>query len=274
MVGTAGRVRELLEEGAFCLHLCKSVCLDELDRSFLPELRRIFGFLTHACQTLLFHASLKGSLLEDLKEPMRDAVIIHAAQRIATRSDVRYAAEFVRSGEKNVFVVRSCLNQTAPPVLIVCRSEKNVDFLQEYFLLKGIDSVSVTGDRSPQERDRALRAFSDGKADVLICTDAVLADETVREVNHVIHYDIPSDYAVFVNRLKSLRANGISTALVGSSAPQKAVVEMKLLLLKTGREIPDWMQQVKDESGIPSVQSNRCLWCGSRSHYIVNCPQL
>lgn len=273
-MGTAGRVRELLEEGELSLHICKVVCLDELDRSFLTELNRIFGFITHVHQTLLFHSALKGSLLEDLKEQLRDPVIINAAQRVRTRSDVKYAVEFMKSSEKNVFVVRNCLNQTAPPVLIVCRNEKNVDFLQEYFLLKGIDSVSITNARTPQEKDSALDAFREGKADVLICTDAALGDETIKEVNHVIHYDLPSDYAVFAERLHFLRSNGISTALVGSSAPQKAVVEMKLLLLKTGRKIPDWLQQVKDETGIPSVQSNRCLWCGSRNHYIVDCPQL
>ena len=260
-MGTAGRVRELLEEGELSLHICKVVCLDELDRSFLTELNRIFGFITHVHQTLLFHTALKGSLLEELKEQLHDPVVINAAQRVRTRSDVKY-------------VVRNCLNQTAPPVLIVCRNEKNVDFLQEYFLLKGIDSVSITNTRTPQEKDSALDAFREGKADVLICTDAALGDETIKEVNHVIHYDLPSDYALFAERLHFLRSNGVSTALVGSSAPQKAVVEMKLLLLKTGRKIPDWLQQVKDETGIPSVQSNRCLWCGSRNHYIVNCPQL
>ena len=214
------------------------------------------------------------SLLEDLNEQLRDPVIINAAQRVRTRSDVKYAVEFMKSSEKNVFVVRNCLNQTAPPVLIVCRNEKNVDFLQEYFLLKGIDSVSITNTRTPQEIQTALDSFREGRADVLICTDSALGDETIREVNHVIHYDLPSEYSAFVNRLNYLCPNGISTALVGSSAPQKAVVEMKLLLLKTGRQLPDWLQKVPDESGIPSVQSNRCLWCGSRNHHIVNCPQL
>lgn len=273
-MGTAGRVRELLDEGELALHTCKAICIDELDRSFLSELRRIFGFIPHVHQTLLFHSSLKASLLEDLKEQLRDPVTIYASQRVKTRSDVRYVVEFVKSSEKNVYVVRTCLNQTAPPVLIVCRNEKNVDFLQEYFLLKGIDSVSITNTRTPQEIQTALDSFREGRADVLICTDSALGDETIREVNHVIHYDLPSEYSAFANRLNYLCPNGISTALVGSSAPQKAVVEMKLLLLKTGRQLPDWLQKVPDESGIPSVQSNRCLWCGSRNHHIVNCPQL
>ena len=256
------------------LHICKAICLDEIDRSYLSELSRLFSFFSHTHQTLLFHSSFQSAMLEDTKRWLSDPVVINATQRDKIRCDVQYDVDYVKENERNVFVVRSCLNKTAPPVLIVCRSEKNVDFLHEYFLLKGIDTVSMTSSVSPQEKSRALQAFRDKKADVLVCTDSSLGTESLPEVRHVIHFDLPSESRLFVNRLKSLRPKGISTALIGPSTPQNAVVNMKLLLVKIGQPLPDWLLQVRDNSGIPSVPATCCLWCGSRRHRIVNCPQL
>lgn len=256
------------------LHICKAICLDEIDRSYLSELNRLFSFFSHTHQTLLFHSSFQSAMLEDTRKWLSDPIVINATQRDEIRCDIQYDVEYVKENERNVFIVRSCLNKTAPPVLIVCRSEKNVDFLHEYFLLKGIDTVSMTSSMSPQEKSRALQTFRDKKADVLVCTDSSLGAESLPEVRHVIHFDLPSESRFFVNRLKSLRPKGISTALIGSSTPQDAVVNMKLLLVKIGQSLPEWLLQVKDNSGIPSVPATRCLWCGSRYHRIVNCPQL
>ena len=200
------------------LHICKAICLDEIDRSYLSELNRLFSFFSHTHQTLLFHSSFQSAMLEDTRKWLSDPIVINATQRDEIRCDIQYDVEYVKENERNVFIVRSCLNKTAPPVLIVCRSEKNVDFLHEYFLLKGIDTVSMTSSMSPQEKSRALQTFRDKKADVLVCTDSSLGAESLPEVRHVIHFDLPSESRFFVNRLKSLRPKGISTAPYSGSS--------------------------------------------------------
>ena len=112
------------------------------------------------------------------------------------------------------------------------------------------------------------------KIDILIATDYSRNDITYPPVNHVINYDIPSDFTLYLKRLNCVKENGISTTFISPATPEIALRELKYYLLKTKQKIPEAMKLLKNEKEIVVEKGNTCLWCGRNGHSILNCPKL
>jgi ATP-dependent RNA helicase DDX41 len=108
--------------------------------------------------------------------------------------------EFVKSEARIVYLLE-CLQKTPPPVLIFSEKKADVDEIEEYLLLKGVEAVGIHGGRDQIERDNAISAFKAGRKDVLVATDVASKGLDFPNIQHVINYDMPEDVDDYVHRI-------------------------------------------------------------------------
>lgn len=147
-------------------------------------------------------------------------------------------------------------------------TKKGADLLEDYLCRQGVVANSIHGDRSQQERERALAMFRSGKTPVLVATDVAARGLDIPNVTHVINFDLPNDIDDYVHRIgRTGRAGkkGLATALFcreKDSGLAKALVET---LAETNQEVPQWLSAVADRA-IPYGASKRRGRFGGRDY--------
>ena len=143
--------------------------------------------------------------------------------------------------------------------LVFVETRKGADLLEDYLCRKGLVATSIHGDRSQQERERALAMFRTGKTPILVATDVAARGLDIPNVTHVINFDLPNDIDDYVHRIgRTGRAGkkGLATALFSrekDSGLAKALVET---LAETNQEVPQWLSAVADRA-VPYGASKR-----------------
>lgn len=278
VVATPGRFNDHLRKGSASLNICKVICLDDgeklLGEDIEDEVKTILDSFHHPKQTILFSTSFPKSFIGFARDHLDNPIIVNAGEREIKRTDIEHNVQTVYDNERSVFLVKNCLNLTPPPVIIFTHVPKHIDEIEEYLLLKGLDVGSITPQMSYDEGKKVVNDLKEKKIDILIAPDYLKYSIHFPPVNHVINYDIPSDFSVFLKRLNSVKENGIATTFVSSNTPEIALRELKYFLLKTKQQIPEFMKSLKKEKEIVVEKDNSCLWCGRDGHSILNCPKL
>jgi superfamily II DNA/RNA helicase len=127
-------------------------------------------------------------------------ITVNVGRAGAANLDVMQDVEFVKPEARVVYLLE-CLQKTAPPVLIFSEKKNDVDDIEEYLLLKGVEAVGVHGGKDQEERDMAIRAFKAGRKDVLVATDVASKGLDFPNVQHVINFDMPEDIDNYVHRI-------------------------------------------------------------------------
>ncbi len=201
-VACPGRLQDLCRSGHLSLGAVDLVVVDEADRmadmGFLPELRRILEATAPDRQTLLFSATLDGSVDTIIRQYQRDPVRHEVA---ATDDDLRrmsHRFEAVESAER----LATCANivEQSSTSLVFVRTRHGADRLAKQLGRLGIETAAIHGDRSQRERERALSAFRSGKIRALVATDVASRGIHVDDVACVIHFDMPADATGYVHR--------------------------------------------------------------------------
>src|SRR5581483_2487385 len=173
LVACPGRLGDLIERGDVELGDVEVVVLDEADRmtdmGFLPVVRALLDRTPSTRQTLLFSATLDGDVSTLLRRYQRDPVR-HEVESLA--EDRELATHLFWSAER-VDRARICADvvSSAGPTIVFCRTKRGPDQVAKKLSALGGGAVAIHGNRSQNQRDRALRAFSDGQVEVLFATD-------------------------------------------------------------------------------------------------------
>jgi superfamily II DNA/RNA helicase len=216
VVACPGRLTDLIGRGDVFLDAVELVVVDEADRmadmGFMPAVRKLLDRTPSSRQTLLFSATLDGAV-SDLwrkyqREPVRHEVAVdHDDQDrtthlfwAATRQDrVRICADVVAA---------------AGPTIVFCRTKRGTDQVARKLEDAGVRTAAIHGNRSQGQRERALRAFTDGSVDALIATDVAARGIHVDDVACVVHYDPPADVTDYTHRSgRTARAGAIGTVV-------------------------------------------------------------
>ena len=132
-------------------------------------------------------------------------VTVNVGRAGAANLDVMQEVEFVKNEARVVYLLE-CLQKTPPPVLIFSEKKSDVDDIEEYLLLKGVEAVGIHGGKDQEDRDMAIRAFKSGAKDVLVATDVASKGLDFPNVQHVINFDMPGDIDDYVHRIGGLPA--------------------------------------------------------------------
>ena len=204
VIGTPGRIKDLIERKFIRLEEFKTVVLDEADRmldmGFINDMRAIMSKMAKDRQTLFFSATLSPEIAALIKEFLREPVSISVKTR-DTAKNVDQDVVRVGGGDK-IKVLRDMLAQAEfSKVLVFGRTKHGVEKLSKLLSQAGVKAESIHGNKNHGQRQRALGAFKDNKVQVLVATDVAARGLDIPDVSHVINYDLPATYDDYVHRI-------------------------------------------------------------------------
>lgn len=224
IVGTPGRLLDLAGQRKLDLSQVRALVLDEademLDLGFLPDVERIITMLPAKRQTMLFSATMPGAVISLARRYMSQPTHINATSPDDEGTTVKNTAQYVyraHSMDKPEMVSRILQANGRGLAMIFCRTKRTAADIAEQLEKRGFASGAVHGDLGQGAREQALRAFRNGKVDVLVCTDVAARGIDVEGVTHVINYQSPEDEKTYLHRIGRTGragAKGIAITLV------------------------------------------------------------
>ena len=205
VVGTPGRLKDLIQRRVLDLARFKSVVLDEADRmldmGFLPDMRFMMARLPKERHTLFFSATLSREIETLIKEFLREPVSISVKTQ-DTSKNVEQDVVRVNRGVEKLDVLHDLLVQPGfSKVLIFGKTKHGVQKLSELLAKKGFKVESIHGDKNHSKRQRALSLFKSNHTKILVATDVAARGLDISDISHVINYDLPATYDDYVHRI-------------------------------------------------------------------------
>ncbi|WP_312847870.1 DEAD/DEAH box helicase [Streptomyces sp. WAC06614] len=221
IVGTPGRLLDLAGQKKLDLSHVKALVLDEademLDLGFLPDVEKIINLLPAKRQTMLFSATMPGAVIGLARRYMSQPTHIRATSpddEGATVANITQHVFRAHSMDKPEMVSRILQAEGRGLAMIFCRTKRTAADIAEQLERRGFASGAVHGDLGQGAREQALRAFRNGKVDVLVCTDVAARGIDVEGVTHVINYQSPEDEKTYLHRVgRTGRAGASGTAV-------------------------------------------------------------
>ncbi|GGV25823.1 helicase [Streptomyces griseoflavus] len=221
VVGTPGRLLDLAGQKKLNLKDVKALVLDEademLDLGFLPDVEKIINMLPVRRQTMLFSATMPGAVIGLARRYMSQPTHIRATTPDDEGATVANTTQFVyraHNMDKPEMVARILQADGRGLVMVFCRTKRTAADLADQLKQRGFASGAVHGDLGQGAREQALRAFRNGKVDVLVCTDVAARGIDVEGVTHVINYQSPEEEKTYLHRIgRTGRAGAKGTAI-------------------------------------------------------------
>jgi len=205
IIGTPGRIKDLIERKCINLAEFKSVVLDEADRmldmGFIHDMRYMLDLMPKDRHTLFFSATLSPEIAVLIKDFLKSPVMISVKTQ-DTSKNVEQDVVRIKTGEDKIEVLHDLLIQPDfKKVLIFGRTKHGVEKLSLALVKKGFKAQSIHGDKNQGQRQRALDIFKRGMAQVLVATDVAARGLDIAGVSHVINFDLPETYDDYVHRI-------------------------------------------------------------------------
>ncbi|MFA6077054.1 MAG: DEAD/DEAH box helicase [Candidatus Paceibacterota bacterium] len=226
VIGTPGRLRDLIEKKVLDLSTCHSVVLDEADRmldmGFRDDMVFIIGKTAKERQTLFFSATLSPEIRKMTEQYLKDPAFISVVSG-ETAKNIDQDVIRVRTKEEKLEKLHEVLKKDprhggasgpTQKVLIFREMKHSVDTLAKELHTMGFKVGGIHGDKRSRERIRILDSFKQDKINILIATDVAARGLDIPDVTHVINYDVPQTYDTYVHRIgRTGRSGKAGTAL-------------------------------------------------------------
>lgn len=223
-----GRLLDHIERGSVDLSSVETFVLDEADRmcdmGFLPDIRRILGYLPIRRQTLFFSATMPGNIRALAGSILKDPACVQIGNMspVETVSHTLYP---ISEGLK-IKLLLTVLKETATGrVLIFTRTKRRACRLTKSLTNEGFRASSLQGDMTQNRRQSAIDGFRAGKCDILVATDIAARGIDVLDISHVINYDMPDTADAYTHRIgRTGRASRTGEALTFIVQTDEAIV--------------------------------------------------
>ncbi|WP_421082773.1 DEAD/DEAH box helicase [Rothia nasimurium] len=221
IVGTPGRLIDLHRQKYLNLSQVKIVVLDEademLDLGFLPDVERILSAVPEKRQTMLFSATMPGPVLTMARRYMSQPMHIRAEsgeEETMTKASIRQVIYRAHPLDKDELVGRILRSEGRGRTVIFTKTKRSAAKLSDELTDRGFAAGAIHGDLNQGAREQALRAFRNGKIDILVATDVAARGIDVEDVTHVINYQCPEDEKTYLHRVgRTGRADKEGTAV-------------------------------------------------------------
>ena len=205
VIGTPGRLKDLIERKKLDLSGFGNIVLDEVDRmldmGFINDIKYLVSLMQSPRQSLFFSATMPREIAELAKKFLNDPVTITIKSR-ATSENVDQDVIHVGPKEDKIEVLHNLLlKPELHKVLIFGRTKHGVDKLAHRLDERGFKVDSIHGDKSQSQRQRALRQFSQDQISILVATDVAARGLDIPDVTHVINYELPENYEDYIHRI-------------------------------------------------------------------------
>lgn len=206
VIGTPGRIQDLVRRGALRLNDISLVVLDEADRmldmGFREDIESILGMCAKEdrqtfCFSATFDKTMEGIANKYMINPVRISVKSTETSANVDQDVVRYSG----LGEKIEKLHELLTQPDFSRVIIFCRTKSGTEKLERELGIRGFKAEYIHGDLRQGQRNRAILNFKEGKVDILIATDVASRGLDIKDVSHVINYDIPENYEDYTHRI-------------------------------------------------------------------------
>ena len=218
LVATPGRLLDLLNQGLVNLSVVEILVLDEADRmldmGFLPDVQRILARLPQKRQTLLFSATMPTAIRDLAGKILHDPVPVEVARVSSPVPTVDHWVHHVEKVGKPTLLVELLGQTPRTRTLVFTRTKHGADKVVVQLLRAGIPAAALHGNKSQGARTRALTEFKSARTAVLVATDIAARGLDVKDISHVINYDMTPDPETYVHRIgRAGRAGATGTAV-------------------------------------------------------------
>ncbi|OGM54753.1 hypothetical protein A3F62_01635 [Candidatus Woesebacteria bacterium RIFCSPHIGHO2_12_FULL_44_11] len=217
VIGTPGRLLDLERRHALRFGDYGSVVLDEVDRmldmGFIPDVKHIISLLPSVRQAMFFSATLPDKIRDIIASFVKDPVVVTVHPGEAA---VNVDQEVIRVGgrQKTDLLQEMLSGNGFEKVLVFGRTKHGIDKLAKFLYQKGRQVEVIHGNKSQNQRQRALEKFRNNGVQVLLATDVASRGLDIDNVTHVINYDLPETYEAYIHRIgRTGRADKKGTAL-------------------------------------------------------------
>ncbi|MBD3892345.1 DEAD/DEAH box helicase [Hydrogenophaga sp.] len=238
LVATPGRLLDHIEAKNCVLNQVEYVVLDEADRmldiGFLPDLQRILSHLPKQRTTLLFSATFSTEIKRLANSYLQDPVTIEVARSNATASTVEQHFYRVEDDDKRSVLKQVLQERGIRQAFVFVNSKLGCARLARSLEREGLNTTALHGDKSQDERLKALEAFKSGAVDLLVCTDVAARGLDIKDVPAVFNFDIPfnaEDYVHRIGRTGRAGACGLAVSFV-SGRDARLMTDLEHLLGK------------------------------------------
>lgn len=220
LVATPGRLLDLMNQGFISLNDIQYFVLDEADRmldmGFIHDIKKIIAKLPKQRQSLFFSATMPKNIVELSRQILRNPQKIAVNPVSSTAETIQQFLYKTNKSNKPALLLHILKDPKIEQVLVFSRTKHGSDRIVRNLKKKDINSAAIHGDKSQNQRQRALKEFKQGKVNVLVATDIAARGIDIDKLQHVINYDIPNESETYVHRIgRCGRAgeNGISISI-------------------------------------------------------------
>ncbi|MBU3652244.1 MAG: DEAD/DEAH box helicase [Limnohabitans sp.] len=238
LVATPGRLLDHIEAKTAVLNQVEYVVLDEADRmldiGFLPDLQRILSYLPKQRTTLLFSATFSPEIKRLASSYLQNPVTIEVARPNETASTVSQHFYSVGDDDKRRALRQLVTRNSIKQAFVFVNSKLGCARLARSLERDGLKTAALHGDKSQDERLKALDAFKRGEVELLVCTDVAARGLDIKDVPAVFNFDVPfnaEDYVHRIGRTGRAGASGLAITFV-SGSDQRLVSDIEKLIKK------------------------------------------
>ena len=229
LVATPGRLLDHIEAKTAVLNQVEYVVLDEADRmldiGFLPDLQRILSYLPKQRTTLLFSATFSPEIKRLANSYLQNPVTIEVARPNQTASTVTQLFINVNEDDKRRALKLILKQKAISQAFVFVNSKLGCARLARSLEKDGLRTAALHGDKSQDERLKALEAFKKGEVDLLVCTDVAARGLDIKDVPAVFNFDVPfnaEDYIHRIGRTGRAGAEGLAVSFASASPNKKS----------------------------------------------------
>lgn len=261
VIGTPGRLIDLLERSYLSLSEIKHFVIDEADRmldmGFTPQLERILNDFDLVSvedrRNLLFSATFSDEILKIARKFLsrKDYLFVNnSLGGYNTNKDIIQSLVYLSEGEKEGFLVE-LLHKKEGKCIVFVEKKFDAERMERNLRENGFKAIAIHGDKTQSERQYALRKLNEGAYDILIGTDLASRGLDISNVNLVVNYNYPKtidDYIHRIGRTGRKGKEGMAISFISGGIQSHQCKELMEVLKKHDQEIPDWFKSMADKN--------------------------
>jgi len=227
LVATPGRLLDLMNQGFISLHNVKYFVLDEADRmldmGFIHDIKKILAELPKKRQSLFFSATMPKSILSLSQQILNNPKKVLVNPVSSTAETIQQYLYTTNKNTKTNLLLHILKNKDLNQVLLFSRTKHGADKIVRNLKKKNIECAAIHGDKSQNQRQRALSEFKEEKIRVLVATDIAARGIDIDKLRYVINFDIPNESETYVHRIGRCGRAGEEGVSISISEPEENI---------------------------------------------------
>jgi len=205
LVATPGRLLDLMDQGYISLHDIRYFVLDEADRmldmGFIHDIKKIIAKLPKSRQSLFFSATMPKNIVDLSQQILINPKKVAVSPVSSTAETIQQYLYMTNRENKRELLLHILKDTKIQQVLLFSRTKHGADRIVRNLRKKKIECAAIHGDKSQNQRQKALKSFKNGQVRVLVATDIAARGIDIDKLRYVINYDIPNESETYVHRI-------------------------------------------------------------------------